>query len=85
MVQNQSKRKAEIIRYVSNLFTAQYWWPKIVAMVNKGCLKNVTTEKNIAVNHSINLPKSVMIEKIRITKSITKNLIPKNHSRLLGS
>ena len=53
---------------MSNLFTAQYWWPKIDAMENK--VKNVTTEKNIAVNHSINLPKSVMIEKIRIIRKV---------------
>ena len=44
-------------------------------MENKGCLKNATTEQNIVVNYSINLPKNVSIEKIRIKKSITKKLI----------
>ena len=48
-------------------------------MENNGCLKNVTTEQNIAVNYFINLPKNVIIEKIRIMKStfITKKLILK--------
>ena len=46
-------------------------------MENKGCLKNATTEQNVAVNYSINLPKNVSIEKIRIKKSITKKLILK--------
>ena len=52
-------------------------------MENNGCLKNVTTEQNIAVNYSINLPKNgvkmSLLRKFRIMKStfITKKLIIK--------
>ena len=71
---------------MSNLFTAQFSLSKIDAMENKGCLKNVTTEQNIAVNYySINLPKNLVIEKMRIENSIPKKFILKNHSQFLGS
>ena len=52
-------------------------------MENKECLRNVTTEQNVVVNYSINLPNFVN-EDITIKKNITKQLILKNHSNDQG-
>ena len=46
-------------------------------MGNKCCLKNLTTERNIVVNCSINLPKSFVNENIRIKKKYYPKIDPK--------
>ena len=55
------------------VFTAQFQWSKIDAMANKGCLKIITTEQNIAVNYPINLPKMSLMRKSELRKVLPKN------------